>query len=383
MLPAIDIRRVQSATSAVMRTKVILRAPTRLGATQTLARVFFWLLLFGALIVEGRTAAQGLPVVLDSVLPDGLIAAEAKDEDPPQSAFVTLHSAAHASLFAPEVLSPVVSHAFPRWLVASPRDGAPAELRGAEAGGDSASEGAPAAAAPDAAASARPAIAIVIDDLGAEVSATRRAIRLPRAITLSFLPYADTTPSLAREGAEAGHQILVHVPMEPEGPANPGPNALLTQLTPAQIVARLDWDLARVPDFSGVNNHMGSRFTADAAALVPVVETLADRHVFFLDSRTTPNSAVVPLAHQFGVPSAGRDVFLDDDQSGGAIDRQLFLLERVARDSGIAIAIGHPHAATLDALESWLAHAQGFRLVDAGTAIRLKAEHEAVASLHD
>jgi hypothetical protein len=221
-----------------------------------------------------------------------------------------------------------------------------------------------------------PQIAIVIDDMGSVTATNRRAIALPAAVSLSFLPYPDTTPELAREAAKAGHEILVHVPMEPMGTNDPGPNALLTQLPAAEIVRRLDWALGRVPGYDGINNHEGSKFTADRAALIPVVEDLASRHLFFLDSYTTPASLVVPLSRAFGVMSATRDVFLDDVQTPGAIGVQLAETEARARHDGVVIAIGHPHPATLDALAAWTKKLQGFELVPVREAIRLKTEHD-------
>ena len=97
-------------------------------------------------------------------------------------------------------------------------------------------------------------------------AATRRAIALPKAMTLSFLPYGDDTPALARAGGRAGHQVIVHVPMEPEGREDPGPMALRTDLSAGENLRRLDWALSRVPGHVGINNHMGSRFTARIAA---------------------------------------------------------------------------------------------------------------------
>ena len=228
----------------------------------------------------------------------------------------------------------------------------------------------------------KPAIAIVIDDLGNDAQATRQAIALPRAVTLSFLPYPDSTPELAREAVRAGHQVLVHVPMEPEGSDDPGPMALRTDLTAPEIVRRLDWDFARVPGFAGINNHMGSKFTADAAALTPVIQELSRRHVFFFDSRTTAQSQVVELARRFGVPSAARDVFLDDANSQTTVDGQLALLERRAYQEGSAIGIGHPHPETLAALKAWFegAAVQGFALVPLGAAIAIKLRPQMVNS---
>jgi len=226
-----------------------------------------------------------------------------------------------------------------------------------------------------------PRIAIVIDDLGADIVHTRRAIALPQAVALAFLPYPESTPTLAREAGRGGHEILVHVPMQAIGAQNPGPMALSPSLAPDENIRRLDWGLARVPGFIGINNHEGSLFTANRAALVPVIEHLADRHVFFFDSRTTADSEIVSVARAFGVASAARDVFLDDVQTIDAVDAELRMLEGRARDNGVAIAIGHPHEITLDAIAYWTAHQSGFALVPLSQAIRLKTEREARKSL--
>lgn len=329
------------------------------------ASALFWLLLVLAMVSGGARVAAGLPVVAAGLFPQGLIAAEAKSDEPTATAAIAVRGPVYPSPYAPRVLA-----AAPAVMADAMPPGA--ALRGQETSGDNG--GAPAPPPMHGAV-----IALVIDDLGADVTATRHAMRLPAAVTLSFLPYPDATPELARAATAGGHQILVHVPMQPEGRDDPGPNALLTGLGPDELRRRLAWALGRVPGFSGINNHMGSRFTADRTALLPVVEMLADRHVFFLDSRTTPDSQVVPLAHAFGVASAGRDVFLDDEQRASAVEAQLALTETVARDTGVAIAIGHPHAVTLAALDAWTAHLSGFTLVPVSVAIRLKAEREALA----
>jgi uncharacterized protein len=319
-------------------------------------------LLALALIGGGARALSGFPALATVLIPPGLIAAEANDDPQASSVSLRVSASVSPSSFAPEVLEPVQQHGFPDWLVRRD-DSKDIEARLT-----------PPAIVPH----HPPEIAIVIDDLGADVAGTRRAIALPPEISLSFLPYPDATPEFARGAVRAGHQILVHVPMEPDGTDNPGPNALMTGLGTDEIVRRLDWALSRVPGYSGINNHMGSRFTADRGALVPVVETLADKHAFFLDSRTTTSTAVVPLARAFGVASAGRDVFLDDEQVVGAVDQQIAALEARAREQGVAIGIGHPHAVTLAALEAWTkqASARGFVLIPVSTAIRLKTERD-------
>jgi polysaccharide deacetylase 2 family uncharacterized protein YibQ len=112
-----------------------------------------------------------------------------------------------------------------------------------------------------------------------------------------------------------------------------------------------------------------------------VAEALYGRGIFFLDSRTTSQSQVVPVSRAFGVPSAARDVFLDDDEAPDVIAAQLRLLEQTARTNGAAIAIGHPHEVTLDVLTRWCRYHPGFRLVPVSVAIRLKTAREAGVKL--
>jgi uncharacterized protein len=164
------------------------------------------------------------------------------------------------------------------------------------------------------------------------------------------------------------------VPMEAIGAQNPGPMALTTGLPPEEILRRLDWALSRVPGYVGINNHEGSRFTADSNALAPVMQRLAQRHIFFFDSRTTPDTQVASVASRYGVVSAARDVFLDDVDNIDAVDAQLQALEQRAKEQGAAIAIGHPREITLDAVAYWAQHQSGFRLVPLREAIRLKVE---------
>ncbi|MDR3528607.1 MAG: divergent polysaccharide deacetylase family protein [Rhizomicrobium sp.] len=306
----------------------------------------FWMLLLLAAGIGGPGALEGLPKLADLVTPSGVLEAQAstKWEAPAQVVFQPLTHvaptpvvklAAAAPLPAPQPVKPVVS---------TPK----AKL---------------------------PLIALVIDDMGGDIVQNRRAIALPKEVSLSFLPYPEDTPRLARSAREAGHQILVHVPMEaPRDRDGSLKNALRRDLPVEENLRRLDEALSRVEGYAGINNHEGSVFTADRHALVPVAEALYGRGMFFLDSRTTPLSQVVAVSRAFGVPSADRDIFLDDDQASPAVAHQLKELERVAREQGVAIAIGHPHAATLDLVTRWCAELKGYRLIKASDAIRLKTE---------
>jgi polysaccharide deacetylase 2 family uncharacterized protein YibQ len=147
---------------------------------------------------------------------------------------------------------------------------------------------------------------------------------------------------------------MVHVPMEPTGNAWPGPNALLASLQAADLVARLRSQLNSFPGFVGINNHMGSLLTSDEERMGLVMAELRERGLLFLDSRTTGSSVAGRAARRLEVPYAERDVFLDNELSVDAVLRQLAHVERIARSRGYAVAIGHPHAVTIQALRSWL-----------------------------
>lgn len=322
----------------------------------------FWFVLVLAISLGGARAVSGMPVLVSLLIPPGMMEAQADVAAPSRHIGFPVEIADGGGPYSPQVLT--AGPGYPQWLQA--------RIAAARSGGTISAD----AATPE-----TPAIALVIDDLGADVVDTRRAIALPKEVSLSFLPYPETSPELARQGSRAGHQIIVHVPMEPEGKADPGPMALRTTLSSNENIERLDWALSRIPGYAGINNHEGSRFTADRAALVPVIEHLADRHVFFLDSRTAPVTQVIPLARAFAVASDGRDVFLDDIQTADAINAELAQAERIAREQGTAIVIGHPHGVTMDVLAKWTASAasRGIELITASEAIRRKTEREALS----
>ena len=218
----------------------------------------------------------------------------------------------------------------------------------------------------------KPAIAIVIDDMGVDRKRSTRTAALPAPLTLAWLPYAHDLPAQSRAARAAGHELLLHLPMEPSGRADPGPDALLVSLGKAEIVRRAKAALDSFDGFVGVNNHMGSRFTADHAAMAVVLPEIARRGLLWLDSRTTPKSAGLSIAQELKMPYAGRDVFLDNEMTVPAVRAQLAKTEQIARSQGYAIAIGHPHDATIEALASWLPEVQkrGFVLVPVSAVVR-------------
>jgi hypothetical protein len=206
----------------------------------------------------------------------------------------------------------------------------------------------------------QPMVAIVIDDLGLNRPAARRAIALPAPLTLSFMTYAENLSHFAADAHAAGHELLLHVPMEPKNHAyDPGPKVLRVGLTREEIAGRLAWGLKRFKGFVGINNHMGSRFTASPEGMGQVMRELRARDLLFLDSVTSAASVAGPAAARAGVPFARRDVFLDHSRRDpGAILGQLEVLERIARQRGYAVGIGHPHTTTLEVLAHWLPEAR-------------------------
>ena len=218
----------------------------------------------------------------------------------------------------------------------------------------------------------KPAIAIVIDDMGVDRKRSNRMVSLPGPLTLAWLPYAHELPAQARAARAAGHELMLHLPMEPTGSADPGPQALRVSLDKGEILRRTKLALDSFDGYVGVNNHMGSRFTADHAAMAPVLGEIARRGLLWLDSRTTPKSAGLTIARDLQMPFAGRDIFLDNEMTVKAVRGQLAKAEQVARSQGYAIAIGHPHDATIDALASWMPEVQkrGFALVPVSAVVR-------------
>ena len=205
----------------------------------------------------------------------------------------------------------------------------------------------------------RPLIAIVIDDVGLDRPRSRRAWELPGPLTMSFLPYAKDLREQAKAARARGHELMLHLPMEPNGRNDPGPNALLVSSTDAELRQRTNAALDSFDGYVGANNHMGSRFTAFRPGMETVMRQFKSRGVMFLDSRTTAQSVGDQMAQEMGVPSIVRHVFLDDEETLDAVRRKLAETEAVARRQGFAVAIGHPHDVTLQALGEWLPTVQG------------------------
>lgn len=200
---------------------------------------------------------------------------------------------------------------------------------------------------------AKPRLAIVIDDMGYN-KASDQLLDLDLNLSFAFLPHGPNTAAQLARAGERGRDVLLHLPMEPSDPRwDPGPGALLTGMSEDEMTITLQEDLAKVPGAVGVNNHMGSRFTADTRAMTICLDLLKQRKLFFLDSLTTNRSVAFTIAQQSGMPAASRDIFLDNDQTLPKITAQLETLIRIARQRGQAIGIGHPHQATFEVLNRY------------------------------
>lgn len=199
-----------------------------------------------------------------------------------------------------------------------------------------------------------PVVAIVIDDMGLDRARSKKVLDLPGPLTVSYLTYAEELTAQAADAADAGHEVMAHIPMEPSGEADPGPGALMSGATPAELRARLEAYLDGWSGYVGINNHMGSKLTSDATAMSVVMGELKSRGLMWLDSRTDANTVGEAMAESYGVPHIGRDVFLDNEDEEAAITAQLAKVEDIARQQGYAVAIGHPRDATVAALSKWL-----------------------------
>jgi polysaccharide deacetylase 2 family uncharacterized protein YibQ len=201
-----------------------------------------------------------------------------------------------------------------------------------------------------------PKIAIIIDDIGYDKHMAEKFLGLDTVLTFSILPYSPYRKSLARAARSKGFDVMLHLPMEPhEYPLiNPGPGALLTSMSPDQLIRQLEEDLDSVPFIKGVNNHMGSKMTTVSSQLHQIFSVIKKRDLFFIDSRTTADTLCKPSAHLFQIPFAEKDVFVDHIQKPDFIRRQLHLLVQIAHSHGMAVGIAHPHAVTYEVLRDVL-----------------------------
>lgn len=214
-------------------------------------------------------------------------------------------------------------------------------------------------------------VAVVIDDVGFDESIALEFADLGLPLTFAVLPHQRYSLTLASRLRGMGHEVILHLPMQPIGrPGNdPGQGAVTEGLSRDEIRAIVVGDLESVPGAMGLNNHMGSRATTDPVLMRAVLEVAKERGLFFLDSRTTSATVAYDLAVEMGIPAVRRAVFLDDRRERSYIEAQVRSLLERARIEGFALAIGHPDPATLEALKesAGLLRSPDIRMVPAST----------------
>lgn len=197
----------------------------------------------------------------------------------------------------------------------------------------------------------KPVVAIIIDDVGYDMKNLKKLLNFSEPLTLSILPYSPHAMESARLIHKKGKEVMLHLPMEPEDypEADPGKGAILTSMTESEIAAIITGDLQRVPFAKGVNNHMGSKATADEDTMRNTLRNL--QGLFFVDSRTTTATMAYELAKKMNIPTAEKTLFIDHEvDTKYAVDKIMKLGEKALKN-GSALGIGHNKENTYKALK--------------------------------
>lgn len=221
-----------------------------------------------------------------------------------------------------------------------------------------------------------PRIALIIDDLGNWREAGIRAASLPGPVACAVLPHTPFASLIAEQAFSAGKEVMLHLPLEPIRHDAMALGTIDIDTTRAQLARIFAIDINSVPHIVGVNNHMGSLLTQHPGHMEWLMSEMRDRGgLFFVDSYTSEASIAFKIAAEKGVPAIRRDVFLDNEATDAAIEREFGRLKELARRKGLAVGIGHPYPATLTYLERVLPElaAEGFQLISVADAIRYRA----------
>ena len=223
-----------------------------------------------------------------------------------------------------------------------------------------------------------PKIAILLGGMGINAELTKRAIRaLPEEVTFAFAPYGNSLQSSIDEARSRGHEVMLQLPMEPfDYPArNPGQNTLLVAMQPAETSASLSWLLSRFTGYTGVVNYLGARLTSEPAALTPIMQTLQERGLVYVDDGSSPRSVAEEIATNVGLPIRHVDIAIDGDSDFDSISAKLRKLEEMAASGQIVIGIGTGLPATIDAVENWAKKlpSRGILLVPVSAGFRNRA----------
>jgi len=217
-------------------------------------------------------------------------------------------------------------------------------------------------------------VAIIIDDMGTTLQEAKDLMAINVPLTFSLIPGLPKVSEVSNLARNRGYQTMIHIPMEPKGYPKQRleENGLLVSQADEEIVKRVNGYFKQVPNATGANNHMGSRFSENEQKMKVVLNQLKARGLFFVDSRTSPDSVGFSLARSMEIDSASRNVFLDNLKDMESIRLQLYQLADLSRKKGSAIGICHPHKVTIQALSEYLPRMQkeGITFVPAGDLVR-------------
>ncbi len=223
--------------------------------------------------------------------------------------------------------------------------------------------------------SGRPKIVVVIGGMGINAKLSEQAIKeLPGQITFAFAPYGRNLQGLINKARQRGHEVILHLPMEPFGypGVNPGPKTLISDADPLENLKNLKWLMSRFTGYTGVTNYMGAKFTNDGGALLPIFSQLKARGLVYFDDNSNGRSLTSSISRAANLPNRRADITINGEQSYSQIQQTLVNLENIARNKGLAIGVGTGLEATIDAVESWSRELEdrGFLLVPLSLAYR-------------
>ncbi len=213
----------------------------------------------------------------------------------------------------------------------------------------------------------RPEIAIIIDDFGHSEEVAQKIYKIPAPITLAILPYLPYSCQIARSATAKGYEVMLHLPMEPLDPMNnPGKGAIYTKMSQEEIVYQTRENIINLPPvIKGVNNHMGSRATADERVMKAMLQELKKHNLYYIDSVTFKDTLGFTIARELGVRTARRDIFLDNEKDADYIRAQIEKLMARALKDKKAIGIGHAHSLTVEVIKEMIPEIEkkGIKLV--------------------
>jgi hypothetical protein len=218
-------------------------------------------------------------------------------------------------------------------------------------------------------------IALLITGMGLSEVATSQAIQsLPGPVSLAFGPYGRNLDGWVRKSRDAGHEVMLEVPLEPfDYPDNdPGPHTLLTSLPPEENIKRLHWIMSRFTGYTGITNQMGAKFAAAQDAFLPVLEEVKSRGLLYLDDGTAGRSTAGQIARDLGLDFSVSQIIIDEERNGKEIDLALKKLETLAQENGFAIGIGSSLPLTIGRVAEWVRtlESKGIELIPVSAAVR-------------